>query len=126
MRSNQKRKSTRQLIFSFAIDDDSESDSKHDESLPDELADAMLDFWTNEFHFPRFDPKKATFGKHTYKSTSVNLYVPISKQFVLPDYAKLEKFIAYVDDIGPDTYQEGLSGLLYGRFLDLVDVSTSA
>jgi len=116
-----------ELIFLFEIDkEDSQSPTtqnaqQKDNGYPLELAKDMLAFWKS-FHFPTFNWRKARFGSHTQYSTQVELKIKISSNFTLPSAKRLTCFIDNVQKSGPDTYQEGEGGMLYGGFLDLVDV----
>jgi hypothetical protein len=94
---------------------------KNDKGEPIGLAEDMLRFW-KQHKFVGFDPKKAFFSPTTRTSTYVSLYIPVKKHFTLPSEDQLDRFITYVDEAGPDTYQEGDSGMLYGCFLDIEGV----
>jgi hypothetical protein len=109
------------LVFVFDLDhDDTDEDSSNeDDGWPQELAKEMLYFWTKQFHFSPFRTTKAFFGSHDSSSSEVKLFVPVTKIFCLPDSDLLSKFIEYVNNVGPDTFQEGRSGMLHGKFLDL-------
>ncbi len=111
-----------EFMFDLSDDDGDHTDIDVDKGYPQELAQDMLYFW-KQFHFPSFNPKNAYFGHHDKTSLQVSLYVNVRSNFKIPSQKQLDSFCEKVGSAAPDTYQESITGLLYGKFLDIAGVS---